>query len=307
MTDIVHPTPSTGQIVSPPLRWVRWWLGKLVIATWLLLGVGAATRVMNAGLACPDWPLCYGQLIPSYMNLQVFLEWFHRLDAALVGMTTIGIVIGCWYYRQLLPPWLPWAASFALLLVLFQAVLGGLTVIELLRFDIVEAHLAIAFLFFGTLVAIACMLAEYHDNTSRKPLPLISLIATVLVYLQCLLGGLVASRWALHQCFYGKQLCGVLNSHIIGVFPATIATVVLVVWANKTVTLASKLRRLSGYIAFTLLLQILLGLAAFHFRLQVPPLTVAHHITGAALFGLLIAFTVFAYRASFHVFFNKIT
>jgi len=64
---------------------------EIVIATLILMAIGSATR-MNAGLACPD--LCYGELVPTQqMNLQVFLEWFHRLDAALIGISAIALPV----------------------------------------------------------------------------------------------------------------------------------------------------------------------------------------------------------------------
>ncbi len=69
------------------------------------------------------------------MNLQVFLEWFHRLDAALIGFSTLVLVGWTWWERQQLPRWLPGATVAALLLVLLQGGLGALTVTELLRFD----------------------------------------------------------------------------------------------------------------------------------------------------------------------------
>jgi cytochrome c oxidase assembly protein subunit 15 len=287
----------TTQEQSQPSERIRRLVWKIAIATLLLMAVGSATRVMNAGLACPDWPLCYGQLVPSkQMNLQVFLEWFHRLDAALIGISAIALAGLSWWYRRFLPNWLPWASTFALGLIVFQGVLGGLTVTELLRFDIVTAHLGTALLFFTTLLVIGTALMPYKGTGAVGKLPWVGLTAAILVYLQSLLGGLVASQWALHQCFGASQLCAMMNSHIAGVVPATLATLAVVFMAWRTPALHPILRQLANLAGGLVVLQILLGVATFWLHLQVEPLTVSHQAVGAALLGVLVAFTVLALR-----------
>ena len=282
---------------SQPKERIRRFVWKIAIATLLLMAVGSATRVMNAGLACPDWPLCFGQLVPSkQMNLQVFLEWFHRLDADLIGLSAIALAGLSWWDRRSLPNWLPWASTFALGLIVFQGVLGGLTVTELLRFDIVTAHLGTALLFFNTLLVIGTALMPYQGTGTVGQLPWVSLTAAILVYLQSLLGGLVGSQWALHQCFAGYQVCAVMNSHIAGVVPATLATLAIVFMAWRTPALHPTLRQLANMAGGLVVLQIILGVATFWLHLQVEPLTVAHQAVGAALLGSLVGFTVLALR-----------
>ncbi|HBL12806.1 MAG TPA: heme A synthase [Cyanobacteria bacterium UBA11162] len=294
---VFHGHGVTPKDLSQSQDRIRRLVWKIAIATLLLMAVGSATRVMNAGLACPDWPLCYGQLVPSQqMNLQVFLEWFHRLDAGLIGLSAIALAVWCWWDRHALPNWLPWAATFALGLIVFQGVLGGLTVTELLRFDIVTAHLGTALLFFSTLLVIGTALLPYQGTGAVGKLPWIGLTAAILVYLQSLVGGLVASRWALHQCFGASQLCTVMNSHIAGVVPATLATLILVWIAWRTPALHPTLRQLANSAAGLVVLQIILGVATFWLHLQVEPLTVTHQAVGAALLGTLVAFTVLAWR-----------
>ncbi len=313
--------PDYTQLTIDRVRGLVW---KIAIATLLLMAVGSATRVMNAGLACPDWPLCYGQLIPSrQMNLQVFLEWFHRLDAALIGLSTLTLVITTWWRRSFLPQWLPWAATFSLGLIFCQGILGGLTVTELLRFDIVTAHLGTALLFFVSLLAIGTALIPFQSAQTKTSLREsvtegsrnsvtewdqitegrrsyklagLGLTAAILVYLQSLLGGLVGSQWALHQCFGSGELCVVMNSHLWGVIPASLATVSVVFTAWRTPNLHPLLRRLSTLVGWLLVGQIALGYATFKLHLQVETLTVAHHTLGASLVGTLIVFTVLAWR-----------
>ena len=276
---------------------VRRWVWKMAFATLALMAVGSATRVMNAGLACPDWPLCYGQLVPTaQMTLQVFLEWFHRMDASLIGLMAIGLVGLSVWYRKVLPGWMPGAAVVALFLIVVQGVLGGLTVMELLRFDIVTAHLGTALIFFCTLLAIALSLLPYQATGNTGQLPWIGLTATVLVYAQSIIGGLVASRWAAHQCFGIADLCNVMNTHIGGVLPPTAAVAFLVFRVWRTPALNSYLRVLANSAGALVLLQIALGVATLKLRLQVEPLTVCHQTIGAALLGCLLSFTVLSLR-----------
>ncbi|MCT7985932.1 heme A synthase [Laspinema sp. A4] len=294
---VVDRHPAIAPTDSPPRDRIRRLVWKIAIATLLLMAVGSATRVMNAGLACPDWPLCYGKLVPTQqMNLQVFLEWFHRLDAGLIGLSAIALAGLSWWYRRELPGWLPFASTGALGLIVFQAVLGGLTVTELLRFDIVTAHLGTALLFFTTLLIIGMALLPYQGTGSVGKLPWIGLFGAIFVYVQSLLGGLVGSQWALHQCFGYNQLCTVMNSHILGVVPPTVTILALVILALRTPALHPKLRQLARWAGILLLLQIGLGIATFYEHLQVELLTVSHQATGAALLGTLVAFTVLALR-----------
>lgn len=297
-SDIASSHPSSKPSSEPAAQvFIRRWVWKMALATLALMAVGSATRVMNAGLACPDWPLCYGQLVPTaQMNLQVFLEWFHRMDASLIGMMAIGLVGLSVWHRQVLPRWLPWAATVSLFLIVVQGILGGLTVIQLLRFDIVTAHLGTALLFFCTLLAIALSLLPYQPTGNTGKLPWIGLTATVLVYLQSIIGGLVASRWAAHQCFGLSDLCNVMNTHIGGVVPPTLAVVLLVFSVWRTPALNRSLRVLANSAGCLVLLQIALGVATLKLKLQVEPLTVSHQTIGAALLGCLLSFTVLALR-----------
>ncbi|MGK7889863.1 MAG: heme A synthase [Leptolyngbyaceae cyanobacterium] len=303
--------PQLADQVAKANYQVRQLLWKLIGATFVLMAIGSATRVMNAGLACPDWPLCYGTLIPTQqMNLQVFLEWIHRLDASLIGLMTMGLVAIAVLKRQFLPNWVTWSAGFALVLVCAQGALGAFTVTELLRFDIVTAHLGTALAFFALLLVMAIALIPIPSTEAPKGQTSISprflqrfswlaLGSAVIIYGQSLTGGLVGSQWALHQCLAIAQLCVVMNSHLLGVIPSTIGILVILGWSWKQRhTIDALMYRFSQMAGYLLLLQILWGVATFRLHLQVELLTIAHQMTAAALFGCLVCLAIRSLRLS---------
>ena len=130
--------------------WTRMqWLGLgIVLGLLALTTLGGVVRVTDSGLACPDWPGCYGAVIPAgdfgeHAAYQVWLEWTHRLVAMLMGFVILGwafYTLRRW--RALRRVWIPAAVAVAFLAV--QVVLGGLTVTERLEDEIVTAHLATA-------------------------------------------------------------------------------------------------------------------------------------------------------------------
>ncbi len=144
-------------------RYQRVGLG-LVIGLLVLTALGGIVRVTGSGLACPDWPACYGALIPSgdfgeFAAHQVWLEWTHRLVAAIIGFMILGYAVAAWRrFRDRTRIWLPAVLSIPFLAV--QVVLGGLTVTERLEEVIVTLHLATAMLI---LMLVACSWLSTFD------------------------------------------------------------------------------------------------------------------------------------------------
>jgi cytochrome c oxidase assembly protein subunit 15 len=262
----------------------------LLVALIALVGIGGATRVMEAGLACPDWPLCYGSLLPGrQMNLQVFLEWFHRLDAFVVGVGLLVLTAVSWRWRRELPRAVLPLAAASVVLVAVQGGLGALTVTLLLPFQVVTAHLITALLLVVLLSACTQVLlepAEPSTATSGRFWPLFMGVVLVLVLAQCLLGGLMATQWAAGRCFSSGEACGWLLAHRLGARPAgllVLLTAGLAFWRRPGD------RLLAGIAAGAVLAQIVLGVFSLRLTLAAPAVTVAHQIGAALLVAVLAA------------------
>lgn len=131
--------------------------------TFGLIVLGAVVRGTGSGLACPDWPRCYGLWLPTPESLaavggvdfayyQVMLEWTHRLIAGLVvGPLVVWLTVWAIALRRearVLAPLM----GVALALVAVQAILGGVTVLQGNSPLSVAAHLSVALVFLATLI-----------------------------------------------------------------------------------------------------------------------------------------------------------
>ncbi len=271
----------------------------LVVALVALVVIGGATRVMEAGLACPDWPLCYGALLPGrQMNLQVFLEWFHRLDAFVVGVALLVLAAVAAVRRRRLPHGVAALALLALGLVAVQGLLGALTVTQLLAAPVVTAHFGTALL----LVALLSALYQRLEGARREgpaadrvavaapawlsppvavAVTLAVAVAGLLLYAQCLLGAAMASQWAADLCLSAGSGCQWLLWHR---QLAAVAAAALLVVAVVTPERRWGLALAAGAGA-----QVALGVFTLRLQLAEPVVTVAHQLIAALLVALVAA------------------
>lgn len=113
------------------------------ISVFLLVIIGGVVRVTESGLGCPDWPLCYGKLLPP-LEYTAIIEYTHRFVASvIVGPLIIATaIVALVRYRHDRWVWIPGAVSVPLLIV--QGLLGGVTVLTHLPGEIVAVHLGTA-------------------------------------------------------------------------------------------------------------------------------------------------------------------
>ena len=183
------------------------WIYRIALltagATFFLIILGGIVTSTESGLAVPDWPTTFGYnmfLYPlSEMVGGILYEHSHRLMGSLVGLLTITLLVMLLIRDS--RGWIKWFGVAALIAVSIQGVLGGLRVTELnLNFAIIHACLAQAFL---ALLCAICWFTSREWFEKQQPLPSngqnatvqklrrLSLITTILIYVQLIFGAIL--------------------------------------------------------------------------------------------------------------------
>jgi cytochrome c oxidase assembly protein subunit 15 len=129
----------------------------------LIVLTGAAVRLTDSGLGCPDWPKCYGRTIPP-LDFHSTIEFGNRMLTGFVGIVVI-LASGLAFLRRPYRRHLVVLGALLPLGVIGQAVLGGLVVRYHLRPELVIGHYILSMVLLDA--AFALYWCSRHDSGER--------------------------------------------------------------------------------------------------------------------------------------------
>ncbi len=298
-------------MARPALFFVFFWTLALIL-------LGSVVHATDSSLACPDWPTCFGTLMPE-MTGGVFWEHLHRLWAgALVILFTVTVILLRRAYPERDGLYRLGLAGIGLLV--FQSVLGGITVLYELPDAVSTIHLALAFIFLGVLMVMIAETApagsearpsrrsrehpEGEDPESSGLVKRAGIRTGVLVFAQSVVGALVRHTDAGVACPDIPLCLGrlippldhpLVRLHFLHrVLGFVVAAVALrYAWLICRRVRQPLLRRLAVGLGIGVAAQVALGFASVAFQLR-PLYVSAHTLLAATLFALATALATYA-------------
>jgi protoheme IX farnesyltransferase len=286
-----------------------------VAAAFTLVVIGVVVRATDSGLACPNWPGCFpGQFLPSLdSDGHVWIEWVHRTVAAVIGFLILGLAALAWLdhrdRRSIL-----WPSFAAVLLVGFQAYLGGRTVQLGNTGESVTAHLAAAMALVGLLVYLlvrSSYPARLGSGGSQR-FTLLAAFAAAAVFAVLLFGanvtardaGLIFPDWPLMngslfpQAPAGRaDLADLYGAHALHRYVAAVVLAILAVVAWAAWRRRGEQPRIAQLaVAILAIYLVQIGVGGLQVLTLLAPWTQTLHVAlGALVWGGSVALAVAAY------------
>jgi len=287
----------------------------LVSAAWTLalLFLGSVVHATGSSLACPDWPTCYGTMMPA-MEGGVFWEHLHRLVAG--GLILMWLLTWWLARREGASERIRMGCVLGLGLLLVQAVFGGVTVLLRLPPAVSTTHLALALIFLALTVGLAVESSPHRREPGALPRALSATlrrwghVAAGTVLMQSLLGGVVRHMDAGLACpdvplCLGRVVPPLIHPLVTLHFAHRVLGVItaIVVLAAVAVIFRAGARggvaRLAGAAGALVLAQIALGVWSVAGRLAVAPVSL-HTLVAALLFATTVALARFGRVSETH-------
>jgi cytochrome c oxidase assembly protein subunit 15 len=183
----------------------RYLLLAATVTTYLLITMGGIVCATESGLGCPDWPGCYGKVVPP-LRIDSIIEYTHRFIAALaLPLMIASAVVGWRKFRS--SRWLSWTPALAIVFALAVVVFGALAVLRGLARGVAAVDFSSALIVL-TLMVTATVVAFYHrDHPSRAgrlsfrtPFAKLSLATLVMLFALLVSGVLVADKGSMARC-----------------------------------------------------------------------------------------------------------
>ncbi len=292
---------------SPTLAaWHRGLLIAAMVASTMLIAMGGILCVTHFIRTCPDWPGCFGRLVPP-VQTGAILEYTHRLLAAISGILILSVAI-TGLVRKPRERWtviLPWISVLLLIEVSYfgaQVVLRGLAP-GWAAVDVGSALLVVAFMV--TSAVIALDLYQRPGGVVRLSYPgkigKLALAATAVVYLVLVSGVLVAGNNSITGCLgwpvYSSSLFKADLHQAVNLIRWTLSligillVISVLVYARRMRTKSDPVYRLAVWAAILFVLEALIQAALLVFDLSVY-LLIPYTVTMAVFWSIWVALTV---------------
>jgi len=288
---------------------------SLILSVLIFINIlfGPLVRATNSGLACPDWPLCYGRVLPP-AEFRIWMEVGHRFYSGGISIFLLYLAFIV-VKNPSLRKTFGGSIALASVVILIQIVLGALTVTKLLDPTTVNLHLLNAVLLLITVVTVYLKSRTISlDLKLEVSLPslfkkgvVLAFFIFILIYFQLYMGGRVSSNYAGLVCpdwplcqgsWIPKPFAGPVKYHVEHRFTAYLLFALVLLRFLQSIYL--KVDRKDIFLSSLLLLfcflQILIGI--FNVLWGIPTLLTAIHTANG------VAFLICSYLVLHHLLIN---